>query len=199
MIALYDRLKELGLPEIVGIDLAGDEVHFPPEQFRDFFRRVSEDGLYRATIHAGEVSPSTQIWEAIRNLEAARIGHGTSAVDDTPLQELLKQKGIALEMCITSNFQTGAWSDERHHPIGELYRRGVPVTLNSDDPFIQNSDLTDEYVKAVSYFGFTLEDLISLNLTALRSSFLPAGEIRKLTKEYLLKVEAFRAKKLQGG
>ena len=199
MIALYDRLKELGLPEIVGIDLAGDEVHFPPEQFRDFFRRVSEDGLYRATIHAGEVSPSTQIWEAIRNLEAARIGHGTSAVDDTPLQELLKQKGIALEMCITSNFQTGAWSDERHHPIGELYRRGVPVTLNSDDPFIQNSDLTDEYIKAVRYFGFTVEDLVSLNLTALRSSFLPAEQVRKLTEEYLRKVEAFRAENLQGG
>jgi adenosine deaminase len=199
MIALYDRLKELGLPEIVGIDLAGDEVNYPPEQFREFFRRVSEDGLYQATIHAGEVSPSAQIWEAIRSLDAARIGHGTSAVDDPPLQEMLKEKGIALEMCITSNFQTGSWADERNHPIGQLYRHGVPVTLNSDDPFIQSTDLTDDYIKAVRYFDFSLQDLVNLNLTALRSSFLPVGEVRRLTEEYLLKVEAFRSKYLQGG
>jgi adenosine deaminase len=199
MIALYDRLKKLGLSEVVGIDLTGDEINYPPEQFRAFFRHVAKDGLYRATIHAGEVSPSAQIWEAIRNLGAARIGHGTSAVDDPPLQELLKEKGIGLEMCITSNFQTGSWADERNHPIGQLYRQGVPVTLNSDDPFIQNSDLTDDYIKAVRYFDFTVEDLVSLNLTALRASFLPAEQVRKLTEEYLRKVGAFRARHLQGG
>lgn len=199
MIALYDRLKALELPEVVGIDLAGDEINYPPERFRRFFQRIARDGRYRATIHAGEVSPSVQIWEAIRSLGAARIGHGTSAIDDPPLQDLLKEKGIALEMCITSNFQTGSWADERNHPIGALYRRGVPVTLNSDDPFIQNTDLTDDYIKAVRYFGFTLQDLVNLNLTALRSSFLPAEQIAKLTEQYLGKVEAFRSRYLQGG
>ena len=192
MLPLYERLKALGLPQIVGVDLAGDEVNFPPEGFRALFDRVAADGLYKATIHAGEVSPPAQIWEAIRSLHAARIGHGTSAIDDRPLQEHLKREGIALELCITSNFQTGSWADERNHPLGELYRRGVPVTLNSDDPFIQDSDLTDDYLKAVRYFGFELEDLIQLNLNALNSSFLSPGEARRLTAEYLGRVEAFR-------
>jgi adenosine deaminase len=192
MIALYERLKALELGQIVGIDLAGDEVHFPPEQFREFFDRVRADGRYRATVHAGEVSPPSQIWTAIRELHADRIGHGTSAIEDPALQQHLKEKGIALEMCITSNYQTGAWADERNHPIGELYRRGVPVTLNSDDPFIQGTDLTDDYLKAVRYFGFTLEDLVQLNLNALRASFLPVEEARRLTAEYLARVESFR-------
>ena len=192
MIALYERLKRLALPQIVGVDLAGDEINFPPEGFRTFFDRVRADGLYKATVHAGEVSPPAQIWEAIRSLRADRIGHGTSAIEDPSLQEHLKKEGIALELCITSNYQTGSWADERNHPIGKLYRRGVPVTLNSDDPFIQNTDLTDDYLKAVRYFGFTLEDLIQLNLNALNASFLPPGESRRLTGEYLSRVEAFR-------
>jgi adenosine deaminase len=192
MLALYDRLQRLELPQIVGIDLAGDEVNYPPEGFRPLFDRVRADGRFKATVHAGEVSPPAQIWEAIRGLHAARIGHGKSAIEDPALQELLKEKGVALELCITSNYQTGAWADERHHPLGELYRRGVPVTLNSDDPFIQGTDLTDDYLKAVRFFGFTLEDLVQLNLNALKASFLPADEANRLTAEYLARVEAFR-------
>jgi adenosine deaminase len=192
MIALYNRLKRLEIPEIVGIDLTGDEINYPPELFREFFALVHADGLYQSTIHAGEVSASNQIWEAIRHLHAARIGHGTSAVEDEPLQEYLKEHNIALELCITSNYQTGSWEDERNHPIGTLYRRGVPVTLNSDDPFIQNTDLTDDYVKAVEYFDLSLQDLVNLNLTALGASFLPAGEKASLRADYLGRLDEFK-------
>jgi len=138
------------------------------------------------------VSPPSQIWTAIRELNADRIGHGTSSIEDPALQEHLREKGVALEMCITSNYQTGAWADERHHPIGELYRRGVPVTLNSDDPFIQDTDLTEDYLKAVRYFGFGLDDLVQLNMTALRSSFLPDAEKGPMIQKYLARVEEFR-------
>lgn len=198
MIALYNRLKHLDIPEIIGIDLAGDEMNYPPEQFRDFFALVESDGLYKSTIHAGEVTPSEQIWEAIRNLHAARIGHGTSTIDDPPLQEYLKQSGIALELCITSNYQTGSWEDERNHPIGALYRKGVPVTLNSDDPFIQNTDLSDDYIKAIQYFGFDLQDLIQLNLNAIAASFLQKQEQDILHTDYLQKVEQFKQRSLGG-
>jgi len=191
MMALYEQLRGLDLPEIVGIDLAGDELNYPPELFRDFFALIARDGLFRATIHAGEVSSSTQIWEAIRKLGAARIGHGTSAIEDAELQEYLKQHRVALEMCITSNYQTGSWADEKNHPIGALYRRGVPVTLNSDDPFIQNTDLTDDYLKALRYFDLSLEDLVALNLNALNASFLPERDGRELTSEYRRRVEEF--------
>jgi adenosine deaminase len=199
MIELYNRLKRLEIPEIVGIDLAGDEINYPPEQFRDFFALIESDGLYKSTIHAGEVTPSQQIWEAIRNLHADRIGHGTSTIDDQPLQEFLKTSGIALELCITSNYQTGSWEDERNHPIGALYRNGVPVTLNSDDPFIQNTDLTDDYIKAVEYFGFDLEDLIQLNLNAIDASFLPKDRRKHLRKDYIEKVGQFKERHSLGG
>ena len=199
MIALYDRLKTLELPEIVGVDLAGDEINYPPELFRDFFDRVAADGLFRATIHAGEVTASTQIWEAIRCLNAARIGHGTSAIGDPALQEHLKERGIALELCITSNYQTGSWADERNHPIGVLFRRGVPVTLNSDDPFIQNTDLTDDYLKAIRYFDFSLGDLVQLNVNALEAAFLSDDERRSLVAEYRAAIDQFKKQYLSEG
>jgi adenosine deaminase len=199
MIELYNRLKRLEIPEIVGIDLAGDEINYPPDRFRDFFDLIESDGLYKSTIHAGEVTPSHQIWEAIRNLHADRIGHGTSTIDDLPLQEHLKTTGIALELCITSNYQTGSWEDERNHPIGALYRNGVPVTLNSDDPFIQNTDLTDDYIKAVGYFEFGLEDLIQINLNAIAASFLSKDGQESIRKSYLEKVVRFKERHSFGG
>lgn len=194
MLKLYGRLKDLPPDRIVGIDLAGDEIHFPPHLFKRFFAAVRADGRFRSTIHAGEVTGPEQIWAAVRELGADRIGHGTSAVKDPALQEHLVQKGITLEQCITSNYLTGAWADERHHPIGTLFRKGVPVTLNSDDPFIQNSDLTDDYIKAARYLGFSLDDLVRLNLNALQASFTGEEEKRSLTAAYLQRVAEFRRK-----
>lgn len=193
MIPLYESIRELQIPEIVGLDLAGDETGFPPEWFAEFFQRVARDGVYKATIHAGEVSPSTQTWEAINNLHAARIGHGTSTIDDDKLQHHLRETGVVLEQCITSNYQTGSWADERNHPLGRLYRKGVPVTINSDDPSIQDTDLTDDYIKTVKFFGFGVEDLTNLNLIAIEGAFLPDTEKAELKTKYLAAVRAFQA------
>ena len=191
MIDLYERLKPLRTENIVGIDLAGDEINFPPDLFQKFFDKVHADGLYKSTIHAGEVTSASQIWFAVRELKASRIGHGTTAIGDTNLQEFLKENEVTLELCITSNYQTGSWIDEKNHPVGELYRQGVPVTLNSDDPFIQGTDLTDDYIKAVKYFDFELDDLINLNLTALKASFTNSDAKEELIKKYNRKVEVF--------
>ncbi|HUX50716.1 MAG TPA: adenosine deaminase [Spirochaetia bacterium] len=193
MTVLYRDLLKLDVPEIVGIDLAGDELNFPPELFKSFFDVVKNDGVYRCTIHAGEVTASTQIWDAINLLHASRIGHGTSAITDQKLQNYLREHSIALEQCITSNHQTGSWVDESNHPLGTLYRNRVPVTINSDDPFIQDTDLTDDYIKAVKYFDLGVDDLVRMNMTALECSFLPDQEKMKLGQEYVRKVNDFRA------
>ncbi len=185
---LLDKLQKQDLSRVVGIDLAGDEGNFPPENFITFFNKIAREGQFRTTIHAGEVTDSKQIWYAVDRLKANRIGHGTSAIHDPKLQDHLIQKNIALEQCITSNFQTGSWPEEKNHPLGRLHRAGVPVTINSDDPSIQNSDLTDDYLKTVKYFDFTYEDLLNTNLTALRSSFLPDNEKTALEKEYRRRV-----------
>ncbi|MFW5802064.1 MAG: adenosine deaminase [Spirochaeta sp.] len=193
MIDLYNRMRDLNIPEIVGIDLAGDESNDPPENFSEFFAHVKKDNRYRITIHAGEVTPSQQIWYAVEHLHADRIGHGVSAIHDSAVQELLKEKNISLEQCITSNYQTGSWADEEHHPLGDLYRKGVPVTINSDDPFIQDTDLTDDYIKTIHYFGFVLQDLINLNHIAIDTSFLPASEKAQLKADYDAEVQRFRS------
>lgn len=194
MIDLYKALRGLKRPEIVGIDLAGDETQSPPEQFGEFFKVVREDGVYGATIHAGEVTPSQQVWDAIDMLHARRIGHGTSTIDDPPLQKRLAEEGIVLEQCITSNYQTGSWVDEKNHPLGRLYRNGVPVTINSDDPTIQDTDLTDDYMKACRYFDLSLEDLVTLNLVAIEGAFLPDTEKSELKSRYQGAVKDFRKK-----
>ncbi|SIQ14446.1 adenosine deaminase [Alkalispirochaeta americana] len=192
MISLYQDLRGLQIPEIVGIDLAGDEINFPPQQFTEFFQTVRNDGVYGTTIHAGEVSPAQQVWDSIHLLHATRIGHGTSTIDDPLLQKRLIEEGVVLEQCITSNYQTGSWVDEKHHPLGRLFRAGVPVTINSDDPTIQDTDLTDDYVKACTYFDLTVDDLVTLNMNALEGAFLPDTEKSELKQRYLQAVAAFR-------
>ena len=98
-----------------------------------------------------------------------------------------------MEQCITSNYQTGSWVDERSHPLGELYRNGVPVTINSDDPTIQDTDLTDDYIKAVDYFNLTLDDLVQLNLIGIEGAFLSDSEKKDLKTRYLEAVERFKS------
>jgi adenosine deaminase len=191
MIDLYKKLMKLNLDSIVGIDLAGDELNFPPELFVEFFKAVKADGR-SCTIHAGEVTPSNQIWTAIKQLGAKRIGHGTSTVHDPELQKFLIDQQIVLEQCITSNYQTGSWEDEKNHPLGRLFKAGVPVTINSDDPFIQDTLLSDDYVKTVEYFDFTLEDLIKANKIALDGCFLTQTQKNDLWKNYIAKVESFK-------
>ena len=193
MLELYRLIRSLEIESIVGVDLAGDEINFPPELFRDFFATVNADGIFSSTIHAGEVTPSEQIWDAIRTLGASRIGHGVSAADDRELQKYLADHQIVLEQCLTSNYQTGAWKDEKTHPIGELHRKGVPVTINSDDPFIQGADLTDDYIKIINYFGFTVDDLLAANLRALNASFLEEDDRIELVQGYQDAVSRFRA------
>ncbi len=193
MLELYDIITSLNEPDIVGIDLAGDELNYPPDLFDKFFARIRKDRKYKATVHAGEVTKSDQIWTAIKRLYARRIGHGTSTIDDPELQEYLKENFIVLEQCITSNHQTGSWKEEENHPFGRLFRQGVPVTLNSDDPSIQDTDLSDDYVKAVKYFDLSLEDLVQANLTALNAAFLTKDEKTKLVDEYALAVKKFRS------
>jgi adenosine deaminase len=193
ILKIYDKITSLDLKEIVGVDLAGDEFNFPPKLFIPAFNKIHKRNQHKITIHAGEVTSSEQVWTAIKELHASRIGHGTSVIHDKKLQKYLIKKNIALEQCITSNSLTGSWRNgEKNHPLERLYRRGVPVTINSDDPTIQDSDLTDDYLKAIRYFGFTLEDLKNINTTALKCSFLPKNEKETLIEDYLQKYRNFK-------
>jgi len=192
MIEVYKYLHKTDLTKVVGVDLAGDELGYPPSMFTSFFDVVKEDGRYGIDIHAGEVSDSQNMWVSIDQLHADRIGHGVAAHKDIEIQKVLRDKNIFLAQCITSNHQTGAWEDETTHPMKALTEAGVPVTIASDDPTIQDSDLVDDYEKTVTNFNWTIDDLIASNLKSVDACFLSKQEKEKLTRNYNKAVEKFR-------
>lgn len=194
MISTLQMLSETDLSRVVGIDLAGDEINYPPELFTKFFTFVKKEGHYGIDIHAGEVTDSKNIWTAIEKLHADRIGHGVSAIDDEDLQGVLRERNIFLAQCITSNRQTGAWKDEPSHPMRRLTENGVPVTIASDDPTIQDSLLVDDYEKAILNFDWTLNDLVQNNVKTIQGCFLSKEEKSALTKSYLQAVNLFNKK-----
>jgi adenosine deaminase len=192
MVQTYKELQDVDLSKVVGIDLAGDEINYPPEMFPEFFDVVKKDGRFGIDIHAGEVTDSKNMWVSIDQLHADRIGHGVAAHADPALQKVLIEKKIFLAQCITSNYQTGAWKDETSHPMKGLAEAGVPITIASDDPTIQDSLLVDDYEKAVANFGWTVDDLIESNIRSIDGCFLSSREKAALTDSYTTAIEGFR-------
>lgn len=164
---------------IVGIDLAGNEVDFPATPFYDVFRWGKSQGL-RITAHAAEWGPPEHIREAIEVLGAERIGHGVRAMEDLSVIDLIMQKRITLEMCPTSNLQTGSVTGLGQHPIWAFHQIGIPVTVNTDDPSISNTTLTDELLVTMQGIGVPLRAIHEMTLNAARAAFLPPNERDKL-------------------
>jgi adenosine deaminase len=167
-----DLIKKVDFNSIVGVDLAGDEVNFPPEKFKRFFDYIHSELGYPMTIHAGEVTDAQQIRTAIDMLHAQRIGHGVKLIDDPALIAQVKEQRIAFEMCPISNYQTSAHPIYATHPIKQLFNNGVLVTLNSDDPTVQGTTLNDDYTICHQYLGFGLPEFKQLNLNSIEASFL---------------------------
>jgi aminodeoxyfutalosine deaminase len=159
-------------PSIVGIGIGGDERRAGAEPFRELFQEAQDAGL-RLTAHAGETMGPESIWAAL-NIGAERIGHGLSAQLDPDLMEVLAERQIPLEICITSNLRTGCCPTLEEHPVRRYFDAGLMVTLNSDDPAMFQSDLQDEYRLAHDSFGFTAEHLRELAANSIEASFLPA-------------------------
>jgi adenosine deaminase/aminodeoxyfutalosine deaminase len=160
-------------PSIVGIGIGGDERRAGAEPFHELFQQAQAAGL-RLTAHAGETMGPESIWAAL-NIGAERIGHGLSAQLDADLMEVLAERQIPLEICITSNLRTGCCPTLEEHPVRRYFDAGLMVTLNSDDPAMFESDLQDEYRLAHDSFGFTGEHLRELAANSIEASFLPAA------------------------
>lgn len=167
---------------IVGLDLAGNEVHFPAQPFVEIFHAAKSSGLF-LTIHAGEWAGPENVRFAIENLQADRIGHGVRVVEDASVIALARERGTAFEVCVTSNYQTGAVSGKPQHPITQMLDAGLNVTLNTDDPSISNICLSDEYRLACEELDLPLNMLYGMILSAAQASFLPPSEKQTLLKE----------------
>lgn len=145
---------------VVGFGIGGDEAAGPVEWFADVFAFARQHGLALAP-HAGETTDAQSVWGAVQ-LGARRIGHGIRAVNDASLMAYLRDHDIPLEVCISSNVATGAVPSFADHPVRRLYDAGVPIVLNSDDPAMFGTTLTQEYEIAASHFGFSEQELRGL-------------------------------------
>lgn len=141
----------------VAFGIGGDEARGPAQWFRDVFAFARDGGLH-LVCHAGETCGPESVWAALE-IGAERIGHGISAIRDPALLTKLKEAGVPIELCISSNVCTGAVASVEAHPVRQLYDAGVPITLNTDDPAFFHTTLAREYELARQFFGLPAEEL----------------------------------------
>jgi aminodeoxyfutalosine deaminase len=163
---------------VIGIGIGGDEQKASPELFRDAYAYAADQGL-RLTAHAGESAGAESIWGAL-NLGAERIGHGLTAYQDPELMEELATRQIPVEICLTSNLRTGCCGKMLEHPVRRYFDQGLMLTLNTDDPAMFSTSLTQEYELAQSEFRFSDEHLRELARNSFEASFLPPEKKVKL-------------------
>ncbi len=166
----------------IGLDLADNEEGFDSKPFAPFFARAKAAGL-GITVHAGEVNlPEAPgyVKDAIDYLGATRIGHGLQIYRDPQIIEYVRDRGVVLELCPTSNYLTQAVKGGFHNlPYHKLYDEGVRVTFNSDDPGIFATNLNREYEILQRECGFTLDELAQCNETAVKASFIATDKKAK--------------------
>jgi len=173
---------------LIAIDLAGDEYNFPGEMFVDHFKQVKDAGL-NITIHAGEAAGPESIWQAIKELNAQRIGHGVLSFKDEHLLDYMQENNIGIESCLTSNYQTGTIKDLSKHPLKIFLAKGLNVCLNTDDPAVQGIELKHEYQLARDVLGFSDTQITQLQKNALNMSFLSEKEKQALSNLKKAKIE----------
>jgi adenosine deaminase len=167
---------------VIGVGVGGDERSLPTAAFGATMREARRLGLH-TVIHAGEFDGPRSVWEAIDELEVERVGHGIRAVEDDVLVKTLARRGIPLECCPTSNIRTGvvrSWAD---HPIPKLHQAGVRVTINSDDPALFGTTLSEEWQLLVSRLGLSRRDVVQIGLQTVEAAFLEPNARRRLADE----------------
>ncbi len=170
---------------VVGFDIAGAEAGYPPTRHLDAFQYVMRENFH-STIHAGEAFGLPSIWEAVQYCGAARLGHGVRIVDDIAgeqgaerlgrLAAYVRDRRICLELCPTSNVNTGVCDSIAEHPIGMLRRLRFRVTVNTDNRLMSDTSMSNEMIQLHRAFGWSLDDFEWLTLNAMKSAFAPFPE-----------------------
>jgi adenosine deaminase len=167
--AIREVRDDLG---VVGIGIGGSEHLFPPQPFAPVYDRARALG-FRTTAHAGEACGAESIWGAVRALRVDRIGHATRAIEDPALVDHLAEHQIPLELCVLSNLRTGVIPSVATHPARTYFQRGIPVSINTDDPKLFNTSLADEYFALHQNLGFSKGDVHRVIEQGVTSSWLP--------------------------
>lgn len=182
---------------LIGFGLGGMEVGYPPGRFVDAFNYVRDAGA-RLSIHAGETDGPHSVRAALE-VGSERIGHGVTSIHDDDLVRHLAEEQIVLEVSPTSNICLGVARSYAEHPFRALHEAGVPVTVNSDDPPMFNTTLTNEYVVLAEHFDFSLDELEALSLRAVESAFLADSEREALAQDFREQFDGLREPTLSGG
>ncbi|MBO0840536.1 MAG: adenosine deaminase, partial [Sciscionella sp.] len=177
------RYRDAG---VVGFDIAGPEAGFPPTRNLDAFEYLRQQNAH-FTIHAGEGFGLPSIWEAIQHCGAERLGHGVRIIDDIKvsgdgsvqlgrLAAYVRDRRIPLEMCLSSNLQTGAAASIAEHPIGLLTKLRFRVTVNTDNRLMSHCSMSSEMAALVEEFGYSWADLRWFTINAMKSAFIGFDE-----------------------
>ncbi|MCU0300181.1 MAG: adenosine deaminase [Candidatus Nanopelagicales bacterium] len=180
---------------VVGFDIAGAEEGYPPTRHLDAFEYLRRENAH-FTIHAGEAFGLPSIWEAIQWCGAERLGHGVRIMDDITLDDAgrahlgrlaayVRDRRVPLEMCPSSNVQTGAAASIREHPIGLLRTLGFRVTVNTDNRLMSHTTLSREMHLLSAAFGYRLADLQWLTVNAMKSAFIPFDQRLRIINEVI--------------
>jgi adenosine deaminase len=168
---------------ILGIDLADSERDFPLREFVKPVMRAKDAGL-KVTIHTGEDTPASFVKEVIEMTDPDRIGHGIHAIEDMQVVELIKERGITLEVNPWSNYLTNSVRTIEEHPLKQLFDLGVKVTINSDDPEVLETNLNNEYRIAHEVLGMRMDEIAACNRFAYEASFIPEDEKKRVWEKY---------------
>ena len=166
---------------VIGFDLAGAEENFPAKAHRDAFQLILKNNV-NCTAHAGEAYGPESIAQAIHFLGAHRIGHGTRLREDGDLLNYVNDHRIPIEVCLSSNLQTGTVDSFKHHPLKFYFDYGLRVTVNTDNRLMSDTTLTKEFGLAHREAGLSLEDLTTVIVSGFKSAFLPFRQKQDMLK-----------------
>lgn len=183
------RLAELSVAfknrGVVGFDLAGSEYNYPAKDHLQAFSLILSNNV-NVTIHAGEAYGPESIHQALHYCGAHRLGHGTRLREDGDLLNYVNDHRIPLEICLSSNVQTGAVNSLENHPFRFYHDLGLRVTLNTDNRMITDTTMTDEYFLAYEHYDLYPQDILDLVMSGVKSAFIPyefKRDFIKRTKE----------------
>lgn len=189
---LANRYRDLG---VVGFDIAGAEAGHPPTRHLDAFEYLKRENNH-FTIHAGEAFGLPSIWQALQWCGADRLGHGVRIIDDIQVADdgsvklgrlaaYVRDKRIPLELCPSSNLQTGAAPSYAEHPIGLLRRLHFRATVNTDNRLMSGTSMSYEFEQLVRTFHYTLDDMQWFTVNAMKSAFIPFDERLAMINEVI--------------
>ena len=183
-VKLVEEFKGKG---VLGFDIAADEAGYPLDNHIDAFKYAVQNDI-NCTAHAGEAKGPESIWETIDKLKVKRIGHGVKCIKDPKLVKVLSENNYHLEVCVSSNIKTKTFNKIEDHPISQINKSSISMSINTDGRTISDTDLTNEYKLVSKKFGWSIEEFKKCNLEAIKHAFV-SNEIKtqlseRINKEY---------------